>query len=447
MRTQTVERGISGTIMSYFWPTALGFILQQGYALVDSMVVGRYLGKGALAAIGGTNLTMINLVLTMFAGLSTGSMVLISQQCGKGERDKVGRTIQNSMLISLIVGAIFLLVIQLSARGIHVLMKTPGEVLDDSVIYLRWYFIGMVPMLVFNMGSSVLRALGRANRPLVFLAICTVVNFLLDLLFVIVLKAGVRGAAAASGLSQLISAIMMVVSLTHLENGLSWKDWSLDRALVSRMLSIGLPAAVQNALYFISSLLMSYCVNRLGTDGVAAWAILFKFDSLFWALSSAFNISVTNVSGMYYGAHDMGKVRKTASRGVLCYLSVVIPFCAALLLTRGVSPYLFSSDQAVVRQASSILLYMSLSYPLFTFTEILGAVIKGTGETVKPTILTFISIVVLRVALVFTLTLRNTTNLTISLCYMIPWGVSSLLFSLLYLSGRWLPKSAEGEGR
>jgi len=433
--------------MSYFWPTALGFVLQQGYAIVDSVVVGRFLGKGALAAIGGTNLTVLNLVITMFAGLSTGPMVVISQQCGSGERDKVGKTIQNSMLISLIVGIAIMAMILPAARGIHVLMRTPSDILDQSVTYIRWYFIGIVPMLVFNMGSSVFRALGKANKPLVFLAICTVVNLFLDLLFVLVLKMGIRGAAVASGLSQLLSAALVVSGLTRLKDGtaLPMKGWSFDTALVGRILHVGLPTAIQNALYFISGLLVSYCVNLLGTDGVAAWAIFYKFDSLFWAVSSSFNISVTNVSGMYYGAKDMVSLRRCSTRGILCYLAVTLPFCAALALTRGVSPRMFTNDAAVITEASRILLYMSICYPMFTLTEILGAVMKGTGRTVKPTIITFISICVLRIVLVFTITLRHTTSFTIALCSFIPWSTSSLLFTAYYLSGRWLGPKAEGE--
>ncbi len=431
--------------MAYFWPTALGFVLQQGYALVDSLVVGQFLGKGALAAIGGTNLTVINLVITMFAGLSTGPMVVISQQLGKGEKDNVGRSIQNSMLISLFVGLAALLAVQLSARGIHSVMKTPADIFEDSVTYLRWYFIGIVPMLIFNMGSSVFRALGKARIPLVFLAVCTVVNLVLDLLFVLVLKDGVRGAALASGLSQLLSAVLVVIFLSRQEDGMALplRRWLGDRRVVARILSIGTPTALQNAMYFISGLLISYCVNLLGTDGVAAWAIVLKFDSLFWAISSAFNIAVTNVSGVLVGAGDETGLKKCASKGLLCYFSVTLPFCAILFLTRSVSPKLFSSDLSVITQSAEILLYMSLSYLPFAFTEIYGAVMKGTGYTVKPTILTFISICLLRIVLVFAMTLRHTTNLTIALCYSISWTVSSILFSAFWFSGKWQVKVRE----
>lgn len=437
--------------MAYFWPTALGFILQQGYAIVDSIVVGRFLGKGALAAIGGTNLTVLNLVIIMFGGLSTGPMVVISQQLGKGQKDQVSCTIKNSMLLSLVVGFVITALILPFAKSIHIWMKTPRDILSDSVTYIRWYLIGIVPMLVFNMGSSIFRAIGQANKPLVYLAVSTIVNLILDIVFVVILGLGIRGVAAASAIAQFVSAVMVVINLTKLKDGMNLKldyrlsSYKMDKALVFKILHIGFPSAIQNALYFISGLLLSYCINLLGTDVVAAWSIFYKFDSLFWAISSAFNISVTNVSGMFYGAGDTLSLRCCASSGILCYMAVTFPFCAAMILTRGISPVLFSSDISVISEASKILLYMGLSYPTFMLTEILGSIMKGTGLTIKPTIITFITICLTRIVLVFAMALRHTTSFTIALCSFIPWTFSSLVFLVYYLSGKWMGKSLMGK--
>lgn len=434
------------TIFSYFAPITAAFLLQQAYSLADGLVLGRMVGSKALAAVSGSNNTIINLVITFFAGLSSGPMVLTAQAYGRNDRASVKRTISNAMVLSLVVGFIFFLLIFVFAQGLHRVLETPEELIPDAVRYLRWYFIGMIPTLIFNMGSNVMRSLGETKKPLYFLIVCTVLNIGLDVLFVQTFADGILGVAVASGLSQAVSAVLILLSLTRLDPDIRLTPANLivDKTDTQKSLKIGLPTALQNSMYFVTSLLISSAINRLGTNSIASWAIFYKYDGLFWALSSSFNLAITSLSGQYYGARKNKELKECASKGVLAYLLVSVPFSVLLFAFRKYASALFTEDVTIIEEAAKIIGYIVLFYSTFVFTEILAAVIRGTGNTARPTLLTFASIFLLRLLLIFGVVMRMPSDLTISLCYVIPWIVSSLLFCLYYRFGAWLkPFSVE----
>lgn len=438
------ERSLARTIFLYFLPIALGFLLQQAYSIADGLVLGRLSGSRALAAISGSNSTIISLVITFFAGISSGPMVLIAQAYGKGNKKEVKKVIANALFISLAIGFAFFIIIEVSALNIHKALKTPEDIIDESVRYIKWYFMGMVPTLLFNMGSNMLRSFGEVKKPLIFLAICTLSNVVFDILFVLIMEDDIKAVAIASALSQLISALLILLSLLRLDKDMSL-SLSFDLEVIKNSLKIGIPTALQNSMYFITGLIISVAINRLGTDSVAAWAIFYKYDGLFWALSSSFNLSLTALSGQFYGASDEKALRDSALKGVLCYLAVALPFSIILFVFRYPLSLLFTPDSAVVEEAARIIGYIALTYPTFTITEIFAAIMRGTGNTFKPTLITFMSIFVLRLVMLFTIVLRFPSDFAIACCYFIPWIVSSLLFAFYYFFGSWLNKEAFNE--
>ncbi len=434
------------TIFSYFVPITASFLLQQAYSIADGLVLGRMVGPKALAAVSGSNATIINLVITFFAGLSSGPMVLTAQAYGRNDRASVKRTISNAMVLSLVVGLIFFLLICFLAQSLHCVLETPQELIPDAVRYLKWYFIGMIPTLIFNMGSNVMRSLGETKKPLYFLIVCTALNIGLDVLFVQTFKDGILGVAIASGLSQAVSAVLILLSLSRLDPDIRLTPTHLivDKTDTQKSLKIGLPTALQNSMYFVTSLLISSAINRLGTNSIASWAIFYKYDGIFWALSSSFNLAITSLSGQYYGARKCKELKECAKKGVFAYFLVAVPFSVLLFAFRKYASSLFTEDFTIIEEAVKIIGYIVLFYPTFAFTEIFAAVIRGTGNTARPTLLTFISIFLLRILIIFVVVMRMPSDLTISLCYVIPWIVSSVLFCLYYCYGSWLkPFSVE----
>lgn len=435
MKIKEGEKSLEKTIFLYFLPIALGFLLQQAYSIADGLVLGRLVGSRALAAVSGSNTTIISLVITFFAGLSSGPMVLIAQAYGKGDKKEVKKVISNALLLSLIVGFIFFIVIELSAMDIHRALKTPDDILKESVKYIKWYFLGMIPTLLFNMGSNMLRSFGEVKKPLIYLAISTLSNIFFDILFVLLMDDAIKAVAIASAISQLISAILIIISLMRLDKDIAL---SVNPGVIKDSLKIGIPTALQNSMYFVTGLIISVAINRLGSGSVAAWAIFYKYDGLYWALSSSFNLTLTALSGQFYGAKDEKTLKATAFKGVLCYLAVALPFSILLFIFRYPLSLLFTKDISVVEESSKIIGYIALMYPTFAITEIFAAVMRGTGNTFKPTMITFLSIFALRLLMLFFIVMRMPSDFSISCCYFIPWIVSSVLFALYYFFGNWL---------
>ena len=276
-------------MLQFFLPIMLGTLLQQLYSTVDSIVLGRFVGKEALGAVGGSNTAIINLLVGFFVGLASGASVIIAQHYGAKEGRLVRRGVYTAIVLSIALGA-FLTVVGIgSARALLTALATPDDLMQYSMDYLQWYYAGMIPAMIYNMGSGILRAVGDSKRPLYFLAVCMVVNTVLDLFFVAVLRMEVKGAAIATSLSQLICAVLVIRTLRRRDDSccLRAEKHGFDWKLLGRMLAIGLPAGVQSTLYSITNVFVQKAVNSLGSDTVAAWSAFWKLDGLFWPVSGA----------------------------------------------------------------------------------------------------------------------------------------------------------------
>ena len=259
-------------MLAFFLPIMLGTLLQQLYSAVDAVVLGQFVGKTALAAVGGSDIVLINLIVNFFVGLSSGASVVISQHAGAQAHVQVSRAVHTAVFLAIIVGALTMLLGTFGAPLLLPALSTPEDTLQYSKDYLVWYFAGMIPSMIYNMGSGILRALGDSKRPLLFLVVCTIVNTILDLFFVAVLKLEVAGAAIATSLSQLICAWLVIRTLqrAHGDYRLDLKKIRPDGWLLKRMLVIGLPAGISSVLYNITNVYVQKAINLLGTDTVAA---------------------------------------------------------------------------------------------------------------------------------------------------------------------------------
>lgn len=429
-------------LLRFALPIMLGTLLQQLYSMVDAVVLGQFVGKEALAAVGGSALAVINLLLNFFVGLTSGAAIVISQHYGAHEPDRVRQALHTSLLLAVGIGAVMTLLGILLAPGFLRALETPEDTFQYSVDYMRWYFAGMIPCMIYNMGSSVLRAVGDSRRPLYFLMLCTAVNTVLDLFFVAVLRMEVAGAAIATSLSQVICAVFVLRSLARRTDAcrLDWAQLHAEPATLRRMLLLGLPSGLQSILYNATNLYTQKAVNLMGTDTVAAWSICGKLDGLFWPISGAIGIAVMTFIGQNYGARNLERVRAGVHAGLRLHLVTSALFAAVTVLLRKYAARLFASDPEVLRQAELFLLYMSSLYPLFSCVEVFSSAMRGVGNAMKPALLTLVTVSLLRMTLLFTVTFPHPSILTISLCYPTTWIVSSAAFLLYYRFGRWMPQ-------
>lgn len=434
MDNKIVNGSIFGQLLLFFFPILFGTFFQQLYNTADAMVVGRFVGKQALAAVGGSTSTLINLLVGFFIGLSSGATVVISQYYGAGKADKVHWAVHTSVAFSVVGGLVMMVVGIACAHPALVAMKTPDDVMGHSMIYLRIYFIGTVANLLYNMGAGILRAVGDSKRPLYFLIISCFVNIALDLFFVAYLKIGVAGAALATILSQCISAAMVMVCLMRTKDiyQLVWKAVRIDRRMLRRIVRIGFPAGMQSIMYNVSNVIIQTGVNTLGTDNVTAWATYGKVDGLFWMMISALGISATTFVGQNFGAGRMDRVRKGTSvcMGIGVLLTTIV---GVVLYTGGyLLVDLFTEDAEVRRISMELVRFMVPTFITYIAIEVLSGTLRGVGDAWMPLVITGVGICAVRVLWIIVALPVRPHILTAAFSYPLTWTITSLAFVVYY---------------
>ena len=428
------EGSIFGQLLLFFFPILFGTFFQQLYNTADAVVVGRFVGKQALAAVGGTTSTLINLMVGFFVGLSSGATVVISQYYGAKKADKVHWAVHTSVAFSIIGGVLFMAVGLVGARWALTAMHTPEDVMDHAVTYIRLYFLGMIPNLLYNMGAGILRAVGDSRRPLYFLIGSCFVNIILDVVLVAVLRMGVAGAALATISSQLFSAILVILCLTRTQDmyKVEWRKIRIDGRMLQRIIRIGIPAGMQSVMYNISNIIIQTGVNNLGTDNVTAWATYGKVDGLYWMMINALGISVTTFVGQNYGARRMDRVRKGAGACMVIGVVLTAIVSTALYFWGYLFIELFTSDPQVQIISQSLIHFMVPTFITYITIEILSGTLRGVGDAWMPLIITGVGVCLVRVIwIIFALPHFNTI-LAAAFCYPMTWALTSAAFAVYY---------------
>lgn len=439
MKTKSYEIKITeGVIwkqlLLFFFPLLFGTFFQQFYNTVDAVIVGRYVGKEALAAVGGAAAMIINLFVGFFVGISAGATVTISQFFGGGRMREVKDAIHTSIALAVAAGALIMAAGLIWSPQALVWMDTPQETMRDSVLYIRIYFCGMIGNLIYNMGAGILRAMGDSRRPLYFLIASCVVNVVLDIFFVIVLEMGVEGVAIATILSQVFSAVLVCLALSGMdeEYRLELKCIRLHSWVLKRIIAIGLPAGFQSLMYSVSNVIIQVDVNNFGTSTVAAWTAYSKVDALFWMVVSAFGISVTTFVGQNYGAGLYKRVRSGVRQCLLVTAIFTLLISVALYPSGGMLLKLFSKDAEVIEIGIMMIHFMVPTYISYICIEIYSGALRGMGSAFIPTLITGGGICVLRVVWLFLAVPRWPHLKTVMLSYPITWVTTSLLFIIYY---------------
>ena len=428
-------------ILLFFFPVLFGTLFQQLYNTIDAIIVGNIVGKEALAAVGGSTGTIVNLIVGFLVGLTSGATVAVAQYYGSQDRERVHAAVSTGMTLALILGISITIIGYIVTPSLLQLVNVPIDILDLSITYLRIYFLGMIPTMIYNTGASILRATGDSKRPLYFLIVSCFVNIVLDIVFVAFFKWGIAGAAIATIVAQVVSCIFMLLAFYHTDDffHLTLKDLHIDWAMLKQILAIGFPLGLQSSLYSFANLFVQASINGYGTDVVAAYTAFGKIDALWWNASGAMGTAILTFSGQNFGAGNIDRVKKGVRVGVLEEMILAISISLLCYFGSPILYRLFTSDPNVIQIGIGIMHFISPFWIAFFAIEVYANAMRGCGESFFPTLMLALGIGVYRIVWILFFPSKNIYEILV--CYPISWILTSLLFIIYYYRGTWLKRS------
>ncbi len=441
------EGNIVKSIMMFCLPIMAGTLLQQLYNTVDVIVVGKFIGANAIASVGGSSGMIVNLMIGILVGLSGGITVVVSRSFGAKNHLELKTNITASILIGLFLGLIFTVSGLVFGRQFLLLLDTPSEILNTSLTYIRIYFIGSIFTVLYNVASSVLRAMGDTKRPLYYLMVCAVVNMSLDILFVVILPLGVAGAALATITAQAVSAVISLRALMKLdaEYAFSFKQLKADWNVIREILWFGMPGALQSLMNSLSGMIMTASINALGTAAIAGNTSYAKLDQIFWMVSTSFAVTVATFVGQNLGAGDKERVQKGIKICLVLDLAIS-GVITVFFMTFGKYLFLlFTNDVAVIEQGLQVLMAIAPYYMLVSFYEILISAMRGLDDVVKPMIINIFGLCIIRIIWILVVLPMITSQPSIYqivLSCPVSWMITSAMIVIYYMKQR---KSYFGE--
>ncbi|MBQ8108620.1 MAG: MATE family efflux transporter [Clostridia bacterium] len=410
-------------IILFSLPLMLGNVFQMLYNTVDSIVVGNFVGKEALAAVGSTTM-IVNMLVFFFNGFSVGAGVVIAQHFGARDMERLHTAIETTMCMTFVLCGLFTAVGILSVRPMLRLMSTPDDVLEDSVTYLTIYFWGMSGLLVYNIGSGILRAVGDTTRPLMFLILTSLLNIVLDLVFVIVLKAGIAGVANATIISQFISAALTLRLLTRTRDiyRLTWRDLRIDGPVLRRIFSVGLPAGIQSVITAFSNVFVQSYINFFGSSCMAGWSCYNKLDQFIMLPMQSTALAATTFVGQNIGAKQYERANRGTRDTILLSVGITAVIAVVLVIFAPAAVGLFSQDASVI-EFGVLFMRMNTFFLLFNcVNHTLAGALRGRGDSQGPMFIMLLSFVAIRQIYLFIITrfVANTPRL-VGFGYPVGW--------------------------
>jgi putative MATE family efflux protein len=437
MRTLT-EGSEARVIWSFAVPMLIGNVFQQLYNLTDAWVVGRFVGKEALAAVG-SSFSIIFLLVALIMGTTMGSGIMMSQFYGARDMEKVRRILSTTYLYVFWAGLALTGIGLVVSRPLLALLRTPADVLPQATIYLQIMFAGTILMFGYNAFSAVLRALGDSRTPLYFLIVAVVLNVGLDLLFVAVFRWGIAGAAWATVISQ---GVAFAVSWVYMQRSgheilrIDLRHMVFDRHLFGKAMRIGLPSAVQQTLVAMGFMALQRVVNGFGTDAVAAYTAAGRLDSFAAMPAMNFSMALVTFVGQNLGAGKPDRVKKGFLATFLMSGAIAVATTLAMVFFKVPLIRMFNADPAVVQIGSRYLLIVGSFYILFSTMFVSGSVPRGAGDTIFPMLVTLLSLWAARVPLSIVLSRTLGTD-GIWWSMPIAWALGATLNTAYYFTGRW----------
>lgn len=415
-----------GKIILFAVPLMLSGILQLLFNAADIVVVGRFSGPHALAAVGATS-SLINLLVNLFIGLSIGANVLTAQCYGAKDDKNMSETVHTAILVSIVSGVILIAVGMFLAKPLLSLMATPPEVLDSAALYMKIYFAGMPAMMAYNFGAAILRAIGDTRRPLYFLFVSGVVNVIFNLFFVIVFKMGVAGVALATVISQVISAVLVLRCLMKSEGSyrLELKKLHIYQDKLIRMARVGLPAGLQGAIFSISNVLIQSSVNSFGSIAMAGNTAAGNLEGFVYTAMNSIYQTALSFTSQNMGAHNYKRIRKILG---ICLLTVSV-----IGLVMGIGTALFgnqllsiySTDPEVIAYGERRLIILCVPYLFCGLMDVTVGSLRGMGYSFMPMVVSLLGACVFRVVWIFTVFQWHRSLFTLYISYPISWALTA----------------------
>jgi putative MATE family efflux protein len=417
----------------FFLPVLAGNLFQQLYVTVDAVIVGQFAGKDALASIDAIY-SLIKLPVNFFTGLSAGATIIVSHYVGARDRGKLSEAAHTAVAFAFTGGLV------LSAAGILLLpmclslMKVPEDIRGYTLSYGRIYFAGMAVSMTYNIGAGILRAVGDSKTPFCFLIAASTANVFLDLLFVGLFRWHAAGAAFATVLSQLLSAVLVMAALlrTGLPCRITWKKIRFHREALRKIVLLGLPVGVQSSLYPVANMMIQSNINAFGINSIAAWGICGKMDFLIWLIVDSFGSAISTFTAQNFGAGLYGRARSGVRACIGMTLALVFAVSAVLYLGCGFLGRLFVRDGEVLQLSASLMRFLAPLYFLYIGGEIFSGAIRGMGETFKPMLLTLLGTCACRIFWVLFAVPQRPTLRMVIWSYPVSWFVTSLFFIVFY---------------
>ncbi|MBQ7248292.1 MAG: MATE family efflux transporter [Lachnospiraceae bacterium] len=433
-----IEGAIWKKLLIFFLPIAAGTCIQQLYNAVDGLIVAKYVGTAALAAVGGSSSQIINLLIGFFVALTSGASVVIAQTYGAGKDDDVRRASGNAITVCLLIGAVLTVIGLLFSRQMLELLRTPSDTVDGAEIYLKIYFSGVVFVLVLNMESNMLRAVGDSTSPFIFMLTGCLSNILMDFVFVKYLHWGVAGVAVATVLAQVLNTVLLTVRLFTAKASyrLSLSDLKLKGRYIKRMMQLGIPAGLQSTMYSVSNMIIQVGVNSLGTVVVASWAMSGKTDGIYWAVSSALGAAITTFAGQNIGAGRMDRVKGCMKQGMALSMVITIAISSLLLIFGIPLLNILTDDQAVVKTTYLIMWYFVPFYVVWTVIEVVSGILRGMGDAVRPVVIIGIGICLVRILWIAFAFRWSATLDTLCIGYIVSWFITAAALTVYYFVRR-----------
>lgn len=421
-------------LLMFSLPLLAGNIFQQMYNMVDTWVVGNYVGDAAFSAVG-TVAPIINTLIGAFMGLSSGAGVVISQHYGAKNEEKVRQAVHASLVLTAILSVAFTIIGIAMTPTMLKLIKTPANVLPEQTTYLTIYFAGVTGLLFYNMGSGILRAVGDSRRPFYFLVVSAVINTVLDLLFVIKFRMGVAGVAYATIIAQGISAVLIVITLLRSDSCIRLipRELRFDRDMLARIIRVGIPAAVQMAITAFSNVFVQSYINTFGSDVMGGWTAYHKVDQLIFLPMQSLALASTTFVGQNLGCGQVQRAKKGVRTATWMSMLVTVLLSAVVIAGAPQIVEFFNDKAEVVSFGTLFLRRLTPFYVLCCINQIYSAALRGAGNTRAPMIMMLCSFVLFRQVYLYIVShFISNTILPIAMGYPAGWLVCSALTMIYY---------------
>ncbi|MDR0723348.1 MAG: MATE family efflux transporter [Treponema sp.] len=420
-------------LLFFLLPIFGGTLFQQFYTTIDAVIIGQFAGKDALASIEAI-LNLTKLPINFFIGISVGATIIIAQYIGAKETEKLSRAVHTAVAFAFTGGIIISAIGILGSPVFLRLLNVPDDIYAYTLSYARIYFAGMAVSMTYNIGTGILRAAGDSKTPFYFLIASSIANVLLDLIFVGLFKWHTAGAALATVLSQLLSAVLVITALlrTPMPCRITLKKIRFHKPVLGEIFLLGLPAGFQSSSYSIANMIIQSSINTFGVNRIAAWAVCGKLDFLIWVTVDSFGAAISTFVAQNFGARLYGRARSGVISCLGMSLVIIVIISAILYLFCPSLSRMFVNDHEVITLAVSLIRFISPSYFLYIWGVILSGAIRGTGDTLKPMALTFLGTCACRILwILFAAPLWPTLKMVI-LSFPVSWFITSASFIVFY---------------